>query len=59
MVVEVVGQSIPTSEVCSSYPVIGKVYIEDFLLSTVLKRRKYSEKRPGMAHFKTQGGNYT
>ena len=32
--------SLPTPEVCGSNPIIGKVYIEYCLLSTVLKRRK-------------------
>ena len=42
---------LPISEVHSSNPVIGKVFNEHCLLSTVLKRRKIKKKRPWKAHF--------
>ena len=37
---QLVEQLLPTPEVCGSNPVMGKIYIGYFLLSTVLKRRK-------------------
>ena len=39
-----------TTEVHGLNPVIGKIYIEQCLLPTVLKRRKIKKKRPGQSH---------
>ena len=39
VVAQLVEWLFPTSDACSSNPVIGKIYIE-CLLTTVLKRRK-------------------
>ena len=39
-VVQLAKWLLPTSEVSGSNLVIGKVFVEDCLLSTVLKRRK-------------------
>ena len=41
---QLVEQSLATPEVCHSNSVIGKIYIEQCLLSTVLKRQN-KEKR--------------
>ena len=49
VVAQLVELSLPTPEVCGSNPVIGKIYFEHCLLSTVFKRRKQRQKG---------GGNY-
>ena len=44
---------LPTPEAHGSNPVIGKIYIEHCLLSTVtIEKTKIKKKRPGMAHLK-------
>ena len=55
VVAQLVEQSLPTPEVRSSNPVIGKIYIEH-LLSTVLKfeKTKIEEKEAGNGPFKKQ-----
>ena len=40
VVAQLVQRLLPIPEVCCSNPLIGKVFIEHCLLSTVLKRRK-------------------
>ena len=40
VVAQLVERLLPTPEVHGSNPVIGKIYIEHFLLSTVYKRQK-------------------
>ena len=55
VVAQLVERLLPIPEICSSNPVIGKIYIEHLftcLKSTVLKRRKQMKKRLGMAHLK-------
>ena len=39
---------LPTPEVGGSIPIIGKIYIEQCLLSTVIKKTKIKKKRPGI-----------
>ena len=53
VVAQLVEQSLATRGARGSNPVIGKKFIEQSLLSTVLKRQKErrKKKRPGMAHF--------
>ena len=51
VVAQLVEQSLSIPEVCGSTPVIGKILLNIFLLSTVLKKTKINKKRPGMAHF--------
>ena len=46
VVAQLAKRSLPTPEVLVSNPVIGKVFIDYCLLSTVFKSRK-KEKRPG------------
>ena len=58
VVAQLVERLLPTPEVCGSNLVIGKIYIEHCLLSTVLKSQQKKKKSPGIAHFikKTEGG---
>ena len=44
---QLVEQLLPTPEIRGLNPVIGKLYIK---LSILLKSRKITKKRPGMAH---------
>ena len=46
-----VEQLLPISEVRGSNPVIGKIYIEHCLRSTVLKRQKLRKKEAGNGPF--------
>ena len=49
LVAQLVEQLLPIPEICSSNPIIGKVYF----LSTVINlysKDENTEKRPGMAH---------
>ena len=48
IVAHLVERSLLTPEVHGLNPVIGKIYIEQCLLSTVLKRQKINKKRPGI-----------
>ena len=41
---ELAERSLPTPEVCGSNSIIGKIYIEYCLLSTVMKRRKEDQR---------------
>ena len=50
VVAQLVEQFLPSPEVRGSNQVIGEIYIEHCLLSTVLERRK-NKKRPGMAKY--------
>ena len=52
VVAQLAERSLPTPEVRGSNPVLGKIYIEHCLLSTVLKRQEIKKKMPGMAHLK-------
>ena len=47
---QLVERLLPVLEIRGSNPVIGKIYIEHFKLSTV-EKTKIKKKRPGMAHF--------
>ena len=52
VVAQLVGHLLPIPEVRSSNPVIGKIYIEHCLLSTVLKKMKIKKKEAGNGPFK-------
>ena len=49
---QLVERLLPTPQVRGSIPVIGKLYIEHYFLSTVFKRRKLRKKAPGMTYWK-------
>ena len=44
-------QLLPTTEVCSSNLVIGKIYIEHLFTENWIIKTKITEKRQEMAHF--------
>ena len=50
---QLVEWSLPITEVRSSYPVIGKIYIEHFLLVyyKCIEKTQINKKQPRMAHF--------
>ena len=48
VVAQLVERLLATPEIRGSNPAIGKIYIEQCLLSTVLKRQKINKKRPGI-----------
>ena len=48
---QLVEQSLPTPEVHSSNPVIGKIYIEHWLTVNCIEKAKINKKRSVMAQF--------
>ena len=56
VVAQWVEQSLPIPEVCSSNPVICKIYIENFFTVNCIEKMKIKKKRPGMAHLKNNIG---
>ena len=53
IVAQLVEQLLPTSEIRSLNPFIGKFYLLSFLLKTALKKTRIKKKGHGMARLKT------
>ena len=51
VVVQLVEQLLPMSEICGSNPVIGKLLYRTFVSVNCIEKTKIKKKRPEMAHF--------
>ena len=56
VVAHLVEQSLAILEVCSSNPVIAKIYIEQLFSINCIEKTQIKKKRPGMAHLKKSLG---